>query len=85
MRRDLVVQVVVDYGDFWENFATPYEAEGFINSYLDEYDLPQQVWLEDMLGNVKWRYDLVEDESGMYRLVDREVENPHHLIRTTSN
>ena len=31
MRRDLVVQVVVDYGDFWENFATPYEAEGFIN------------------------------------------------------
>lgn len=21
MRRDLVVQVIVDYGDFWENFA----------------------------------------------------------------
>lgn len=85
MRRDLVVQVVVDYGDFWENFATPYEAESFINSSLDEYDLPQQVWLEDMHGNVKWRYDLVEDESGMYRLVDRPMEHPNHLIRTTSN
>ena len=31
MRRDLVVQVIVDYGEFWENFATPYEAESFIN------------------------------------------------------
>ena len=85
MRRDLVVQVIVDYGDFWENFATPFEAESFINSYLDEYDLPQAVWLEDMRGNVKWGYDLIEDEAGIYRLVDQPVRNPGHLIRPPSN
>ena len=85
MRRDLVVQVIVDYGDFWENFATPFEAESFINSYLDEYDLPQAVWLVDMRGNVKWGYDLIEDEAGIYRLVEQPVRNPGHLIRTPSN
>ena len=62
MRRDLVVQVIVQYDDFWENFATPFEAESFINSNLDELDLPVMVRLEDMKGNVKWYYDLVEDE-----------------------
>ena len=85
MRRDLGVQVIVDYGDFWENFATPFEAESFINANLDEYDVPLQAWLEDMRGNVKWRYDLVEDDSGLYRLVDRPVEHPNRLIRTPSN
>ena len=30
--------------------------------------------LEDMKGNVKWYYDLVEDEGGVYRLVDRDCE-----------
>ncbi len=85
MRRDLVVQVIVDYGDFWENFATPFEAERFINASLDEYDVPKAVWLEDMRGNIKWRYDLFEDDSGLYRLVDRPVENPNRLIRTPSN
>lgn len=60
MRRDLVVQVIVQYDDFWENFATPFEAESFINSNLDELDLPVMVRLEDMKGNVKWYYDLVE-------------------------
>ena len=53
MRRDLVVQVIVQYDDFWENFATPFEAESFINSNLDELDLPVMVRLEDMKGNVK--------------------------------
>lgn len=62
------------------NFATPFEAESFINSNLDELDLPVMVRLEDMKGNVKWYYDLVEDEGGVYRLVDRECESPH-LIR----
>lgn len=58
MRRDLVVQVIVDYGDFWENFATAYEAESFINANIDELDLPLSVWLEDMRGNKKWDYDV---------------------------
>lgn len=84
MRRDLVVQVIVQYDDFWENFATPFEVESFINSNLDELDLPVMVRLEDMKGNVKWYYDLVEDEGGIYRLVDRECESPH-LIRVGSN
>ena len=84
MRRDLVVQVIVQYDDFWENFATPFEAEGFINSNLDELDLPVMVRLEDMKGNVKWYYDLVEDEGGVYRLVDRDCESTH-LIRVGSN
>ena len=75
MRRDLVVQVIVQYDDFWENFATPFEAESFINSNLDELDLPVMVRLEDMKGNVKWYYDLVEDEGGVYRLVDRDCES----------
>lgn len=85
MRRDLVVEVIVDYGDFWENFATPYEAESFINSQLDELDLPLDVWLEDMHGHVKWHYDLVEDASGLIRLVDKAPEHPARLIRTTPN
>ena len=42
------------------------------------------VRLEDMKGNVKWYYDLVEDEGGVYRLVDRECESPL-LIRVGSN
>ena len=84
MRRDLVVQVIVQYDDFWENFATPFEAESFIYSNLDELDLPVMVRLEDMKGNVKWYYDLVEDEGGVYRLVDRDCESTH-LIRVGSN
>ena len=74
MRRDLVVQVIVDYGDFWENFATAYEAESFINANIDELDLPLSVWLEDMRGNKKWDYDVVDDGSGTFHLVDRPIE-----------
>ena len=54
MRRDLVVQVIVQYDDFWENFATPFEAESFINSNLDKLDLPVMVRLEDMKGKTAY-------------------------------
>ena len=53
MRRDTVTQVIVDYGDFEENFATPYEAQQFITAYEDEYGLPRAAWLEDMSGHTK--------------------------------
>lgn len=53
-------------------------------NHLDELDLPVMVRLEDMKGNVKWYYDLVEDEGGVYRLVDRPCESTH-LIRVGSN
>ena len=56
MRRDTVTQVIVDYGDFEENFATPYEAQQFITAYEDEYGLPRAAWLEDMSGHKKWDY-----------------------------
>ena len=86
MRRDLVVQVIVDYGDFWENFATAYEAESFINANIDELDLPLSVWLEDMRRNKKWDYDVVDDGSGTFHLVDRPIEKGlRRLIRNPSN
>jgi len=85
MRRDLVVQVIVDYGDTWENFATPYEAESFINGNIDELDVPRAVWLEDMHGRKKWDYDIVDDGSGIYHLVDRPIEARPGLYRNTSN
>ncbi len=71
MRRDLVTQVIVRWSDGEEdNFATPLEAERFINAMLEELDLPEAAWLEDMQGNKKWDYAIVEDESGVIRLVD---------------
>ena len=71
MRRDCVTQVIVDWGNGeWENFATPFEAEQYINAMLDELDLHRSAWLEDMKGNKKWDYDIVEDDSGIIRLVD---------------
>lgn len=70
MRRDTVTQVIADYGDFIENFATPYEAQQFIAAYEDEYGLPQGVWLEDMSGRKKWDYKIVEDDSGNIVLID---------------
>ena len=37
MRRDCVTQIIVDWGNGeWENFATPFEAEQYINAMLDE-------------------------------------------------
>ena len=85
MRRDLVVQVIVDYGDFQENFATPYEAESYINGNIDELDLPVQAWLEDMHGHRKWDYDIIDDGSGVVHLVDRPISGRARLIRNTSN
>lgn len=46
MRRDLVVQVVLDYGEFVETFATAYEAESYLNANIDELDVPVRAWLE---------------------------------------
>ena len=66
MRRDTVTQVIVDYGDFEENFATPYEAQQFITAYEDEYGLPRAAWLEDMSGHKKWDYKVFEDDSGAF-------------------
>lgn len=72
MRRDTVVQVIVDYGGgYLENFATPFEAESFINSNIDELDIPLDAWVEDMRKNVKWHYDILEDDAGVFRLVDQ--------------
>lgn len=86
MRRDLVVQVIVDYGEFWENFATPFEAEAFINGNIGEYDVPLGAWLEDMRGNKKWDYDIVDDGSGTYHLIDRPISpRNRRLIRNPSN
>ena len=70
MRRDLVVQVIVQYDDFWENFATPFEAESFINSNLDELDLPVMVRLEDMKGNVKWYYFYTDGSMAVNTTID---------------
>ena len=55
------------------------------NSNLDELDLPLAVWLEDMKGNKKWDFDMVDDGSGVYHLIDRPIDVRQRLIRTTSN
>ena len=70
MRRDCVTQVIVMYGNGeWENFATPLEAEQYINAYRDELDVPTQVWLEDLQGRKKWDFQIYEDESGLIQLI----------------
>ena len=65
MRRDVVTEVIVDYGEFVENFATTLEAQAFIESNLDELDLPIAVWLEDSSGRKKWDYKIIEDGAGI--------------------
>jgi hypothetical protein len=71
MRRDCVTQIIVDWGGGeWENFATPFEAEQFINAMLDELDVPKAAWREDMQGNKKWDYEIIEDDNGLIKLVD---------------
>lgn len=70
MRRDCVTQVIVQWEDGeWDNFATPLEAERYINAMLDELGIPHAAWLEDMNENKKWDYTIVEDESGVFRLI----------------
>lgn len=71
MRRDCVTQVIVRWCDGEEdNFATPFEAENYINYMLDELGEPLAAWLEDMSGRKKWDYVIVEDEEGRLRLTD---------------
>lgn len=71
MRRDCVTQVIVRWPDGEiDNFATPFEAERYINAMLDELGEPEAAWLEDMKGNKKWDYAIVEDEDGVLRLCD---------------
>ena len=71
MRRDCVTQVIVQWADGEiDNFATPFEAERYINAMLEELDLPVAAWLEDMEGNKKWDYDIIEGDDGVVHLVD---------------
>ena len=37
---------------------------------LEELDLPVAAWLEDMKGNKKWDYDIIEGDDGVVHLVD---------------
>ena len=73
MRRDVVTEVIVDYGEFVENFATTLEAQSFIESNLDELDLPIAVWLEDSSGRKKWNFKIVEDGTGSIELIAGDV------------
>ena len=73
MRRDVVTEVIVDYGDFVENFATVLEAKDYINSNLDELDWPVAVWLEDSSGRKKWDYRLVDDGAGGVELIEGDT------------
>ena len=71
MRRDCVTQVIVQWADCEiDNFATPFEAERYVNAMLEELDLPVAAWLEDMKGNKKWDCDIIEGDDGVVHLVD---------------
>ena len=70
MRRDVVTEVIVDYGDFVENFATVLEAQNFINANYDELDAPVAAWLEDMNGRKKWDYQIYDDGAGEFTLIE---------------
>ena len=50
MRRDVVTEVILDYGDFVENFATVLEAQDYIENNYDELGEPLAAWLEDANG-----------------------------------
>ena len=69
MRRDVVTEVMVDYGDFVENFATVLEAQDYINNNLDELDWPISAWLEDSRKSKKWDYQLIDDGAGGVELI----------------
>ena len=46
MRRDCVTQVIVRWRNGEEdNFATPFEAENYINWALDELGEPEAAWI----------------------------------------
>lgn len=67
MRRDVVTQVIVEYPDGYENFATKLEAERFINSNLDDEE-PLAAWLEEVNGRKKYDYRLIEEEGEIHLL-----------------
>ncbi len=83
MRRDVVTEVIVDYGEFVENFATTLEAQSFIESNLDELDLPIAVWLEDSSGRKKWDFKIVEDGTGNIELIAGDVIKNTSYYRPT--
>ena len=62
MRRDCVTQVIRTWRDG--------EIERFINAAIEDLGEPESAWREDMHGNKKWDYSIVEDEEGRIRLVD---------------
>ena len=71
MRRDCVTQIIVDWGNGeWENFATPFEAEQYINAHARRARRPQSRLARGHAGNKKWDYEIVEDDNGLIRLVD---------------
>jgi hypothetical protein len=60
MRRDVVTQIIVEYPDGCENFATKLEAEDYINAHLDE-ETPIAAWVEVINGPKKYDLELIED------------------------
>lgn len=69
MRRDVVTEVILDYGDFVENFATVLEAQDFIENNYDELGEPLAAWLEDANGRKKWDYRIIDDGAGQFTLI----------------
>lgn len=68
MRRDVVVEVIVQYPNGCENFATKMEAERYINAHLEEEE-PIAAWVEEINGKKKYDLQLIE-ENGEIHLVD---------------
>ena len=71
MRRDLVTQVIVEWADGEvDNFATPFEAERYINAMLDELDDADARLVGGHGRQQEVGYDIVEDDDGVIRLID---------------
>ena len=68
MRRDVVVEVIVQYPNGCENFATKMEAEIYINANL-EAEVPTAAWVEEINGKKKYDLQLIE-ENGEIRIAD---------------
>ena len=60
MRRDVVVEVIVQYPNGCENFATKMEAERYINANLEE-EVPTAAWVEEINGKKKYDLQLIEE------------------------
>ncbi len=75
MRRDVVTEVILDYGDYEEACATELEAANFIEENLDELGLPQQVWLQDTSGRKKWFYEVIESDSGIELISGKAIRS----------